>query len=137
MNLTLTRKRTASDGAFGELVGDSGSFFAISLEHAYYKDGRYEVKLPPGEYKCIRGIHRLHDGVDFETFEITGVAGHTGILFHVGNYNEDSDGCVLIGSAIGNRANGGKMITASRQKFIEFMALQKEVDEFILKVEAV
>lgn len=137
MNLTLTRKKFAADGVFGELVSDDGSFFAITLEHAYPQRKKYKSKIPPGEYKCVRGIHRLKDLVEFETFEVMGVPGCTGIIIHVGNYNEDSEGCILVGSAYGNRANGGQMITSSKQKFTEFMNMQKGVDEFILKVEAV
>lgn len=138
MNLTLTRKKFGEDGVFGELSSDgTGSFFAITLEHAYPQRKKFKSKVPPGEYKCVRGIHKLHDGVEFETFEVIGVPGCTGILFHIGNYNEDSEGCILIGAAYGNRANGGQMITSSKQKFVEFMAMQKDVNEFILKVEAV
>ncbi len=75
-------------------------------------------------------MHRLHGMTeDFETFEIRGVPGHTGILFHWGNYNQDSDGCVLLGSA-----RNGDMIVNSREEFANFMELQKGINNFELVV---
>jgi len=135
MNLTLTRKTFIENGVIGELNSDDG-FISVCLERTYLKSKKSRPKVPAGTYKCVRGIHRLHDNVDFETFEVMGVPGCTGILIHVGNYSEDSDGCILIGSAVGNRSNGSKMITSSKQKFAEFMERQKSVDEFTLIVEA-
>lgn len=137
MNLTLTRKSFGSDGIFGELSSDDGSFFALSLERGYLQKKKYKSKIPPGEYVCKRGIHRLSDGVEFETFEVNGIKGHFGILFHPANKWEELDGCIATGAGWGTRSDGGKMICDSRKKFNEFMKLQEGLDEFILKVEAV
>ena len=63
------------------------------------------------------------------------VKGHYGILFHVGNYNEDSEGCILLGTGFGNTSSKGKMITASKQAFKQFMEMLKETDLFTLIVE--
>lgn len=149
MNLTLTRKKFGTDGIFGEIEAEAGEFFCVSLERAYMRLKKFKPKIPPGEYVCKRGtgpceeegmvgFHKLRDeGPWFDTFEVMDVPGCVGILFHVGNYNEDSEGCILIGTALGNRMNGGKMLTSSKQMFKKFMDLQKDVDSFILKVEAV
>lgn len=136
MDLKLKRIDYFSDGIFGELSDSTGHKLAVTLEHAYDSgngNGSYSPKLPNGTYTCLRGVHKLHDGVPFETFEITGVPGHTGILFHVGNYNKDSDGCVLVGT---NQETVGKvhMIDESRYAFKRFMDSQKGKDKFTLTV---
>jgi hypothetical protein len=70
----------------------------------------------------------------FTTFEITGVPGHSNILFHIGNYNKDSEGCVLLGRGITEAQSGDQMITMSNTTFKYFMDNQAGVDTFILTV---
>lgn len=126
MNLTLHRRNKTEAGIFGDIWAEDGSFICVTLEHSY----DFQPKLPQGIYTCKRGLHRLaHMKEPFETFEILDVPGHSDILFHVGNYNRDSDGCVLIGIEFGD-----KMITESRVAFQEFMDLQKGIDTFTLTV---
>lgn len=127
MNLTLVRKEYSAQGVFGELRDEGGNLVAVTLEHAY---DECQPKLPLGTYSCLRGSHRL-DGMtrDFEAFEITGVPGHTGILFHVGNTAKDSSGCVLLGLR-----RDGVMILGSKLAFDAFMALQKGLGSFSLSV---
>lgn len=106
-----------------------------TLDHAYPVGigNDPEPKLYDGVFTCVRGPHRLHGMTeDFETFEITGVKGHTDILFHWGNWNKNSDGCVLTGRAL---IKGDPwMVTDSRDTFAEFMKLQEGVDSFQLTV---
>jgi hypothetical protein len=132
MNLILKRETAGIAGIFGVLEDESGKALFMTLEHAFRaldRDG-YEAKLPAGEYLCKKGLHRLASMADpFETFEVKNVPGHWGILFHAGNFNRDSNGCILIGSGA-NQA----MITGSRTAFAQFMELQKEVSEFNLTV---
>jgi hypothetical protein len=135
MDLTLTRTDFRSDGIFGFLHTDSGFEVARTLEHAYLKGAEWLPKIPPGRYACVRGPHRLAGmKSDFETFEVKGVTGHWGLLFHWGNFAKDSSGCVLLGRAIG-RLGSVQMITDSRATFAAFMRLQAGVDEFTLTVE--
>ena len=123
--MTLTRTRYTEDGIFGELSMD-GRFLAVTLEHSY----QCVPKLPGGLYLCVRGGHRLEGmPADFQTFEVTGVPGHSGILFHWGNYNRDSDGCILLGGGALD-----KMITDSRRAFANFMAALSGVERFQLTV---
>lgn len=132
MTLTLTRQAKRLDGIFSELTDEKGNFLAVTLEHSY--DG--EPKLYDGVFKCVKGLHQLHVGNKFETFEITGVQGHSGILFHVGNYNKDSDGCVLVGTDVKDMANSTRMITHSMIAFSKLMALLEKVSEFTLVVKS-
>lgn len=137
MTLKLYRSLYEADGVFGYLTGDNNELIACTLEHAYDSgegNGSFKPKLINGTYKCVRGQHKLH-GMDhtFETFEITGVPGHSGILFHVGNLNKDSEGCVLLGDTQ-TRVKSVTSISHSRITFEKFMDLQKNVNEFTLIV---
>lgn len=130
MDLTLKRNRFGPYGIFGKLYNPEGIVIAHTLEHAFLFEHEWYPIIPEGELKCIRGKHRLGIGPQFETFEVTGVEGHSGLLFHVGNYNEDSTGCILLGQNSYERS-----VVYSRTAFNDFMNLQKGVDTFMLKVE--
>jgi hypothetical protein len=123
MDMTLTRTSFEDTGVYGALAG--GDFKCVTLEHAYEDD---QPKLLPGVYICVRGQHTLHSG-PIETFEITGVPGHTGVLIHPGNAESASEGCVLVGEA-----RVSDMITNSRVTFAAFLALHDGVDSFQLTV---
>jgi hypothetical protein len=127
----LVRKEFRDDGIFSELYNEKGELIAHTLEHSYDK----LPKIPNGQWKCVRGPHRLHGMTeDFITFEITGIAGHTDLLFHWGNFNKDSEGCVLLGTSEATGADGAQMVTASRPKFAEFMAGLEGVNQFLVVV---
>jgi hypothetical protein len=71
---------------------------------------------------------------DFITFEIMGVPNFngvpvTGVLFHWGNYDKDSEGCVLMGSS-----ETPTMIGNSRTTWAAFMDSLNGVDSFQLEV---
>lgn len=137
MDLKLVRNEFRSDGIFGTLYDQNGHFFCVTLEHAYttsVDSESFAPKIPAGTYTCVRGMHRLeHMDHDFETFEITNVPGHNDILFHVGNYNRDSSGCVLLGGII-NDLSLDHSITSSKDTFDKFMQLQNGVNSFNLVV---
>lgn len=136
MNFTLTRNQFREDGIFGVLTDGNGKVVAATLEHAYPDDkGGFAPKIPVSVYTCVRGPHRLHSMTsDFITFEITDVPGHTNILFHWGNWNKDSDGCVLLGQGV-SQSDQGQMINRSRVTWQAFMDSLDGVDEFDLIVQ--
>ena len=130
MTLYLCREEKREDGIFSELRDESGKVLFQTLDHSY----DCVPKLFDGTFKCVRGMHRLEGMTsDFETFEITGVTGHTDILFHSGNWNKDSAGCVLLGLGIAQSPQG-QMLTSSHQAFAEFIELTKGIDSFTLVV---
>lgn len=122
--LTLRRKEWKSDGIFSELCAGDEVLFQ-TLEHSY----DCKPKIPNGTYTCVRGMHALSSGPPFVTFEITGVDGHKGLLFHCGNANRDSEGCVLVGME-----RSGDMILKSREAFANFMHMLEGVKSFQLTV---
>lgn len=133
MKFTLKRTEFSDNGIFSDLLDESGELVAKCAEHAYSD----MPKVYDGEFICIRGLHQLHGMThQFETFEITGVAGHTNILFHMGNWPQiDSDGCVLLGQAIVDNPKG-RMVTNSINTFAKFMGLLEGQGSFTLMVES-
>lgn len=98
----LVRGTPGRDGAFGLLFLD-GAPVAVTCERSYpvvesKPDGLQFVKIPPGVYRCERTWFQRGA---YETFEITGVTGHSRLLFHCGNSETDSEGCVLVGRRFG------------------------------------
>lgn len=131
MNLTLQRKLISEYGVFGALLDQYGARTCFTLEHNF----GCGPKLAAGSYTCRRGRHRLASMTqDFETFEILGVPPFqnkpvSGILFHQGNFNQDSEGCVLLGV----QANS-TMILQSHVAFESFLSRQAGLDQFQLTV---
>ena len=131
MDVELVRTAFLPEGIFGLLSPDGASLLLYTLEHSYSDGTGFVPKIPPGTYTCVRGIHQLAGMAQpFETFEIQGVAGHTNLLFHVGNYNQDSEGCVLLGLS----RQDNTTILHSKEAFDAFMKLQDGVDQFTLTV---
>lgn len=141
-DLTTETKRTGpryfdpAFGIFGKLTCDDGDkFFAYTLEHAYASmipGESFKAKLPEGEYTCERGFHKIGKPGELktiETFEVKNVPGHSGILFHVGNSNRDSDGCILLGTEILMYG-----LSESRKAFEQFMLDLKGINQFQLRV---
>lgn len=128
MNLKLKRNLKSQDGIFGELLDDKGNKILSTLEHAYLLVNSYEAKIPDGNYRCVRGEHQLHNGLVFNTFEVI-TPSHKGILFHSGNFNKDSEGCILLGLR-----KEGTSVVESKRAFADFMSLQDGVQEFMLGV---
>jgi Family of unknown function (DUF5675) len=126
-----------ADGIFSELYNGQ-DLFCVTLEHAYPNDASWLPKIPRGStYTCVRGMHSLehyNSGFTFATFEVTGVTGHSGILFHPGNFNKDSNGCILTGKQL-MQDGADWYISHSQETFANFLKALEGIDEFQLRVE--
>lgn len=137
MDLILRRDTFSKDGIFGQLRDLEGNLLVVTLEHAFPGGGSHPwtPKVAPRIYKCQRGLHQLFGMTHkFETFEITGVPPFngksvSGILFHTGNWNQDSSGCSILGMHTGIVSDRPAVI-ASHQAFNKFMTAQSGIDEF-------
>lgn len=134
MNITLKRLSHSLYGVFGDLLDESSVVICWTLEHAFPVGNDYKPKIPAGVYTCKRGEHRLHNLIPFSTFEVMGVPDFdgspvSGILFHKGNTNNDSEGCILLGES-----SGTWCILDSKDAFDRFMEIQQGIDEFQLTV---
>ena len=126
--LTLRRVETGTQGTFGVLT-TGGLPFALTLEREWLGNKTSVSCIPEGEYLC----KRVKSPRFRNTFEVTDVEGRTHILFHKGNLDDDSHGCILLGEKFGMlNANAG--ILESKQGFNEFMLLLEEEDEFSLNI---
>jgi hypothetical protein len=131
MRWKLERHEYRKDGIFGNLYSEDGEYTFTTLEHAYPSDGvhAFEAKISEGVHPCILYLSPKH-GYEIPLLNAEQDKGH---LFevHIGNYNEDSDGCILVGYSIGHRLTGDKMLTSSKQAFKKLMEVGCEEIEVI------
>ena len=134
-DLELVRVAISEAGCFGVLVHRGVPLGQVTLERTWpiaesEPSGAQLVKIPAGKYVCKR-THFIRGGYD--TYEVTGVVGHSRLLFHRGNHERDSDGCILVGQKFGSRfmAPGVEM---SALGFGEFMTWTDGRESFELEV---
>lgn len=124
MKYTLKRDEYRPDGIFGALFqDDSEKPFCVTLERAYKCENGYEPKLPAGTYEC-----KLRESPKFgrKLFQVFGVPPFHGtpvtfIEIHIGNFNHDSIGCILLGKIILEFPIGSFALGASKDAFNAFM----------------
>jgi hypothetical protein len=89
--------------------------------------------IPAGEYP----YKRWHSFKHPNTFEIV-VPGHTALLFHPGNSEIDTEGCILLGHRLA-LFEGRRVIKGgtSKQAFDEFIEKMKDAKSGIIKFEDV
>lgn len=127
--ITVKRISETGDGTFGVIL-DGLIPFALTLEDVW-QDNKVSVScIPIGSYVCKR---RRYNRGGYNTFEITGVPRRTHILFHRGNTEADTEGCILIAEKFGE-LNNKTAIQSSREGFKEFMERLQDVDEFLLHI---
>lgn len=130
-DMVLTRVPSSKFGTFGMLRVDSVPF-AVTLERRW-ENNRPSVNgipgscIPLGKYTC----KRVKSPKFGDTFEVTGVPNRSKILFHKGNLDDDSHGCILVGEQFALVKNEPGII-ASAAGFEEFLAIQKGVKSFQL-----
>lgn len=134
-DLELVRLCTAPEGCFGVLLIDGIPIGPVTLERTYpvvesRPRGPQYVKIPRGQYRCIRT--KYYTG-NYDTFEVTGVPGHSRLLFHAGNVEFDSEGCILVGRRFG-LLQGQPAVLESIRGFGDLMALLANKPSFDLVV---
>lgn len=141
MNITLSRIADTPFGVFGYL--DLPGLRLCTLEEDWLHNRPAESCIPHGIYHCARSTWFKHG---IPTFEITQVAGgRSRILFHTGNTEEDSKGCVILGKDFGAIAVGDEdakgtpvrskwAVTQSREAFKAFMQALDGVQGFSLSI---
>jgi hypothetical protein len=117
---------------FGVLLNDDGIPFAVTLERPWLSNMVGRSCIPEGRY-----IAKRHVSPKFgETFWLQDVPGRSEILFHKGNIDDDSHGCILVGESF-NYVRGEDGITSSKEGFDEFMKLTAGKDEIVISIQGV
>lgn len=123
--LELVTVGVRDDGCYSALLWDKRPF-AVSVERTFeFK----RTLLANGIYRCVRDFY--HKG-GYETFEIH-VDGHDRVLFHKGNTEDDSEGCVIVAESFGE-LHGKTAVLDSKGGFAEFMALTDGLSDFLVWV---
>jgi hypothetical protein len=116
------------EGTFGALTLD-GQPICLTLE-AYSRDNTINVScVNSGQYIC----KRINSPKYGDVFEVTNIQNRTNVLFHWGNWDDDTKGCILLGEeyiVLDNRWAVG----SSKKAFNEFMKKLKDESEFILTI---
>jgi len=136
LSMRLCRNDWKSDRVFGTLFDQNMNQICKTMEPLF--DGK--PKIPDGSWTCIRGDHTLKFGVPIHTFEVRGVSGHWGLLFHTGNRPKDSNGCILVGVSIvpdPYSKLGEEMLSSSKVAFGEFMKACNGWNAFPLSIRSV
>ena len=118
---TLIRLEHGDWGTFGALVLD-GKLLGPTLEPPWLHNHPNVSCIPEGTYLC----ERVESSRFRETFEIVRVPGRDRIRFPWGNTVNDTEGCPILGSFVGE-LRGRRAVLASKRAFTRFMdALEGE-----------
>lgn len=125
MDINIFRFDESGDYTIG-LLFCNDDFVCYTLEDEYRTEKKYgETRIPSGVYDVelreYGGFHerykkrfpKIHKGM----LHIKDVPEFTHILFHIGNNDEDTAGCILVG--MGANSETG-VITNSTDAYIEF-----------------
>jgi hypothetical protein len=129
----ITIKRIAENeyGTFGVLI-DGDLPFALTLERRWLDNQTGISCIPVGKYQCRR-VDSPHFG---DTFEVTSVPGRTNILFHKGNIDDNSRGCIIVGEEY-DPVLGSYGVKASGDGYGEFMQRLRGLESFDLEIVSV
>lgn len=103
----------------------------VGLENPWLDNKQFDSCIPEGIYAVklreSQIVQRTTKGEFTQGYELVDVDGRTGIIIHIGNYVEDTDGCPLTGTTIGEK-NGVPCVWSSSDAFRKFMGLMAEED---------
>lgn len=133
MNLILQRFSDNRDSTLGLLFkkitdgrGERPLFMAYTIEDEYRSEkvsketripaGFYELKLRQELTPLTLKYRKRFNWFTYH-IEITNVANFTGVYIHVGNTDDDSAGCVLVGDNADNNTLGAGSISNSLQAY--------------------
>lgn len=128
MKLKLVRVAQANDAMMGVLCVQGSPEF-VTLEDAWKQNQRQVSCIPAGTYKVLpRKSPKFGP-----TWQVMDVPGRDHILFHAGNTNKDTHGCILVGLQFG-KIGKESAILSSRSAFLRFLDLMKDTPEAELTI---
>lgn len=130
MKVTTLRRQYFPEGTFGRLYWAGIETPIFTVERPWLSNARDVSCLPEGVYAC-RPRH-YHDG-GYPATEVTNVPGRGPILFHRGNWVNETKGCILIGLEP-QEAGGKRGVRDSAGAWEIFKAAGFLDEPFILEV---
>lgn len=132
MKVILTRLLDDGKQTLGILQCYNGllkAFECKTLELSYQGNRKETSCIPIGNYKTIK-----HNSPTFgKCFKVLNVPGRSDILFHRGNYNKDTKGCILVGKDfIDINQDGTTDISASGTTFDKMLLVLPESFNLII-----
>jgi len=127
MYFSLKRVAENEHGTFGVLLKEGITPVMLTLEDKWKNNNPNISCIPTGTYQCKRIVSPKFGDV----FEILNVPNRGHILFHTGNVEDDTHGCILLGSGFG-QLNGKTSLEESKKAFNEFMGYLNNLDHFLL-----
>jgi hypothetical protein len=124
--LELIRIGESKDSTFGVLMDEK--IICLTLEDKWHNNEQNVSCIPNGEYDCVK----WHSPKFGDTFMVTHVPDRSYILFHWGNTDEDTYGCILVGEKIGE-VNGELGIVNSLYTHKKLMEYLTEDFKLIIK----
>ena len=134
----LIRVRESEQGAIGIFEINDFDFYCFFLmpdstdaERFYIPDGNYIARRVGNESwrKWPNTFEIVKQGTD-------GVDGHTALLFHSGNIEKHSMGCVLLGETIG-KLTGQRAVLNSGATYQKFLHYTRNINSLLLKIRTV
>jgi len=115
-------------GTFGVLKINK-EIFCVTLEKQDLLNQATVSSIPAQQYIC----KRVNSPKFGETFEVTNVPGRSAILFHAGNKEGDSHGCILLAEKFG-KLKEDRAILNSGDTFAGFLGILLPFDKFVLTI---
>jgi hypothetical protein len=145
MKLLLLRYSDNNESTQGLLFID-GIFQCYTLEDEYRAKKKWgETRIPKGNYRILlrksglthnkykKRFPEMHKG----TLHLQDVPGFEYILIHIGNKDEDTAGCILVGDTVNNNQSGKgflKNSTDAYKKIYPLIANAIETDKVTIRV---
>ena len=127
--LELIRLEEAESGTLGILkIQKQIAMFTLEPQDLLNKTS--VSSIPAQQYICKRYLSPTYG----ETFKVTNVPDRSDILFHWGNWANDTEGCILVGTSIMTENRG---VSNSKKAFQRFMEILKDYDEAHLTIKEV
>ena len=118
-------------GTFGVMIDENNIPFVLTLERPWMDNQHGISCIPPGTYECHRVITPLHGNC----FMVMNVPDRDFILFHKGNIDDDTHGCIIIGEKFEYAIKYDKPgVAASGEGYAEFMNKLAGLDKFTVKI---
>jgi len=131
MNLVVELIRLEENEQFGTfgVLRIQKQVFCVTLEPPDRLNKIKYSSIPAQQYTCER-----YNSPKFgETFMVMDVPGRTNILFHPGNFVEDTEGCIILAGHFG-KLRGDRAVLNSGNTFKHFMNVMEDQNKFHLTI---